>query len=481
MSRLTDILKNAISLRIYSSQHAERLQRELAAKDDGLLDYKTRISQLEAEIKSLRDAAITGEYDSSSGLISLYPPNDRSSDGFNTTRFFKKRNVRMLRSYAEYSVWVRAAIDIYRNVIEQAEWTLGPEDSNRPTNEESKREISNLLKNPNPAGTPYSLIKGQMIEDFLVLGHGAIEKAINRDQTPYQLIPLDAAKIAFVPGWDGTDPTKPRYAQLDSAGSKVLRWFPNSMLMVMVARARTYDPLGLSNVEMLDFCVRALLEGDDYLLNNVLNGSPSGILNLGMGVTKQQVDDFRQQITAAKKSLAIVGGTENSSYIRFTGTEREMRVLDTLPWFVRQVAAIFQLSTASLRLAVDQSRANTEAMFENDQEGPVALLWHIRQTENANIVKPFDIRGTDNLILDYPLMSRRDELQQAEISQIQTGGLGWSKINEARREAGLDPLDLPIAEEVLIDTPAGPVPLSKLNELHFGRQGGADIQSARTD
>jgi len=238
------------------------------------------------------------------------------------------------------------------------------------------------------------------------------------------------------------------------------------MAMVMVNRPRTYDPLGLGHVEMLDFCVRSLLEGDDYLFNNVLTGSANGVLNLGVGVTKQQVDEFRQQLNASKKSLAIIGGVENTSYIKFNGTEAEMRVLDTQIWFVRQIAAIFQLSTAALRLAVDQSRANTEAMLENDQEGPGALLWHVRQAENAALVKPFDVTGHDNLILDYPIMSRADVKQQAEISQIQTANTPWVTINEARRANGQQPIDMRAADEILVQSPNGLVPLSTIESQY---------------
>jgi len=462
MGKLTDMLRNATSLRIITASRAESFEREL-------LDYKQRAETLESENKSLRDAAITGQYDSSSGSISLFPSPYLSNDGPNTTRLFKKRNVRMLRNYAEYSVWVRAAIDIYRNVIEQAEWKLSPADSSQPINNRSFCEIKSLLENPNHTGTPYSTIKGQMIEDYLVLGHGVIEKAVNRDLTPYQLTPIDAARFAFVPGWDGTDPSKPRYAQVDLSGSKVERWFANPMAMVMVNRPRTYDPLGLGHVEMLDFCVRSLLEGDDYLFNNVLTGSANGVLNLGVGVNKQQVDEFRQQLNASKRALAIIGGVENTSYVRFNGTEAEMRVLDTQVWFVRQIAAIFQLSTAALRLAVDQSRANTEAMLENDQEGPGALLWHVRQAENAALVKPFDITGYDNLVLDYPIMSRSDAKQQAEISQIQTANTPWVTINEARRANGQPPIDMRAADEILVQSPGGLIPLSQIEgQYHPG-------------
>ncbi len=75
-------------------------------------------------------------------------------------------------------------------------------------------------------------------------------------------------------------------------------------------------------------------------------------------------------------------------------------------------------------------------------------------------------------MIDYPIMSRRDEKQQADITSTQTGSSAWITTNEARRAAGLPELEMPIANEVLIPAGKTRVPLSTLNEQYFG--GGED-------
>lgn len=389
----------------------------------------------------------------------------RTKDG-NTARLFKKRNVLMLRNYAEYSTNVRSAIDIYRNCIEQAECQIVPADPKKPVNERVKRDIEAMLRRPNESGEPYSEIKGKFIEDFLVIGHGALEKAIRRDTSPYNIFPLDAARVCFTVGWDGTDQGVPRYAELDDLG-QVRRWLPDAMAMSLVNRPRSYDRLGLSHVETLDMAVRALLEGDDHFLQQMIDRTPGGVLDLGEGFTKPQVDQFRAEIQQLRSYFAVMSGGKNAKFVPFNASERDVRMLDKLLYFKRQVAAIFQLPLASLGETVDTSRANTDALLENADKGPGALLWRIRGMEQAQIVERFGPVAEHNCMIDYPVMSRKDEKQQAEVSKTQTGGVGWVSINQAARDAGKPTVDLPIADEIILKTRDGYVPLSALNAQYF--------------
>jgi hypothetical protein len=453
MTKIAEILQNALTL------GAAGKVRELSSQLEKQSQEKT---QLEAELKSLRDLAFAGDsYPTGVGAVGVVRANFGP-----TSRLFKKQHVRMLRSYAEYSVWVRAAINIYRDTVARAEWKLSAFDKTRTMNAAVERKIRELLDEPNEARKPYSQLQEELVEDYLVVGHGAMEIGLRNDATPYSLTSLDAARLAFYRGWDGSDPRMPRYALLDEGYMRPTRYLADPMAMVIVNCPRSYDPLGLSHVELLDLTVRALLEADDFFLREAQNPTKAGALNLGTGVTQPQVDEVRAEMNAVRHALIVMGGTDNAKFIPFNASERELKLLDRCVWFVRQVAAIFQVSTAALRLAVDTSRANTEAMFDNDQEGPAALLWRIREAENASIVRKFGKRAEHNIVLDYPIMSRKDEKRQAEISKIQTGGVPWTSINEARQSAGLEARDEEAASDILIPTPKGPVPLSAI-EAHF--------------
>src|ERR1051325_4400736 len=96
------------------------------------------------ESKSLRDMAFIGEQvETGGGAVGIARTNILP-----TNRLFNKRNVRTLRNYAEYSIWVRAAIDIYRDVAAQAQYALLPADPKKPVNEKVKNEITRLLAKP---------------------------------------------------------------------------------------------------------------------------------------------------------------------------------------------------------------------------------------------------------------------------------------------------------------------------------------------
>ncbi len=447
--RLTTWLRDKVARGLITAVGAEVLARSL--RDEVLA-------------RSLRDMATSGStITTPQGRVAVV----RTDGSDPTTKLFKKQNVRMLRNYAEYSIWVRAALDIYRQIISQAQWTLTPFDPAKPMNQTVEKKVRSLLDSPNEAKDPYSTLQEKFVEDHLVLGHGANELLLRRNTELMGILTRDAATIGFVKGWDGTDPAAPRYALLNASGQPA-QYFHDRQLMVLVNRARSYDDLGLSHVEVLDTTVRALLNGDEYFLRQVTSPSPNGALNLGTGVSQQQVDEVRSQIETIKHKFMVMGGTTDPKFIPFAANEDEMKLLDTQVFFVRQVAAVFQLPTASLALAVDTSRANTEAMLKNSDSGPGALLWRMRELENKRVVAGFGPVEKHNILLDYPIMSKRDERQQAEVTRTSVGGRGWITINEARKQNGQEPIDdMEIADEVLVSVSGGVVPLKVLNDQFF--------------
>ncbi|HEX8564124.1 MAG TPA: phage portal protein [Pyrinomonadaceae bacterium] len=446
MGKFADAFQNLLSVTLHRDEIEPLVfEREAAPAKKAL-------------VKSMRDGALSGEMGNAGvNVVQL------GSIKGETSRLFQKRNVNTLRAYAEYSIWVRAAIDIYRRKVGSARWQVESEDKEKAVSRNVKKRIEELLKNPNQTGETYNSVKGKLIEDYLVLGHGAVELSLLNDLTPYAMTAMDAGRLAFVEGWDGTRPDRPRYAELFASGSKIKRFLADPQVMCLVNRPRSYDPLGLSHVETLDISVRALLEGDDYLLRQLCEPAPNGALNLGEGVTPKQVDETRAQIQATRKAFIVMGGTTGTDYIPFNATAKEMQVLDSQVWFVRQVAAVFQVSTAALRLAVDTSRANTEAMLSNDDEGPAGLLEDLMELESRVIVRRFDYLGKHNLKIDYPIMHRKDEKKQADIAKTQTGGQAWGTLNEARAMTGLPELDSkdhPFANEIIMRQGGKMIPMS---------------------
>ncbi len=412
-------------------------------------------------------------------VIPPAPPKEKSVDmtGFGVTALdlggsnaysdlLRKQNIQLFRNYAKYSVWVRAAIDYYRRMLGRSAFELTPVDSQTKPSRRDKQVKANvelLIRHPNVAGESYGMLKEQVVEDYLVVGHGCMELDLNRDLTVRGMRIIDAAKIGFVKKWDGTDPSQPRFCEYkDANGSIITRYLANEQLFCLINRPQSDTKLGFSHVEALNRAVIALLSGDEWMIKQLLQPMPDSLLNLGEGVNKQQVEEFKYQIQQVRDKLAVIGGTKSAQVIRLSGTAEEMQILDGSEWFVRQVAAIFGISTAKLKLSVDLSRSNGETMMDDDLEMITGELTRIEELETATFIDRYSYMGEINLEFSYPIMQRKDEKEQAGIART-SSGRSFISLNEARIRTGEKPLDQnqdPFADEVIIDTPDGPLPRS---------------------
>ena len=107
----------------------------------------------------------------------------------------------------------------------------------------------------------------------------------------------------------------------------------------------------------------------------------------------------------------------------------------------------------------------------DDLEAIEGDLTRIIELENSVFIDRYRYLGEINLTFSYPIMHRRDERQQAAIARQQTGNQPWASINEARVRTGekpLDPTRFPFADEPLINTKDGPVPMSIWQERIAG-------------
>lgn len=381
------------------------------------------------------------------------------------SNLLRKTNVELLRNYAKYSTWVRAAIDYYRRVLGRSPFEIVPIDqTDKPTRRDKqvKAAVEALLRHPNAADESYGTLKEIAVEDYLVVGHGCIELDLARDLTAIGMRTLDAARIGFVKQWDGTDRSIPRFCEFkDKYSSIVSRYLAHEQVFCLINRPMSDTKLGFSHVEALHRSVLALLSGDELLIKQAIQPIPESVLNMGEGVNKQQVDDFKYQLQQVKDKLAIIGGVKGAQVLRLTATAEEMKILDGQEWFVRQVAAVFGLSTAKLKLSVDTSRANTESMLDDDLEMITGELVRIEELETATYINRYSYQGDVNLEFSYPIMQRKDEKEQAGIAKTQTGQ-PWASINEARARTGEKPYEeneFPYANEPIISMGKGGMPL----------------------
>lgn len=364
-----------------------------------------------------------------------------------------KPNAKTLRAFAGNSTWIRAALEYKREKIGRAQFELIPVDSTTNPKRVDKfvrSEIEKVLNRPNEAEDSYGTLKEQLLEDYYVIGHGCFELDLFNDTTVRGINILDAARLGFNKKWDGKTPGVYRYALFHEKNSnKVERYFANEQIFCLVNRKRSHTKLGLSHIEVLFNIVRALLAGDERLIKQIIQPVSEKLISLGEGVTPKQVEEFKYQLNQVKDKLAVLGNTKDPKVLDLSGSPEQMKILDSCEWFVRQVAAVFNMSTAKLKLSVDTSRANTATMFDDDLEGLEGDLNRIIELENKILIDRYKYLGEINLKFSYPILHRKDETTQARIANIQTKN-AWASTNEARTRTGEKTLDSKWADEILV-------------------------------
>jgi hypothetical protein len=424
---------------------------------DSLIDALTITSGAYPVPKSLTDLSGGGlSVDTQPGVASLEIGLSDERD-----QIFKKRGVRQWRLYSERSWAVRAAIDIHRNFVFLAQPDVTAIDYKKKVDVGVRKEIEDLLTQRMQMGDSYRSIKEQMLEDYFVVGYGAIELLLNNKVQPIDMKVFNADNLGFY-RWDG-DPNKPRYCEINSA-RKAVRKFSDQQMMVMVNRKAANSLTGLSNMEVLNMAIEGLMYGDDHTLTELRAPAPSGALNLGEGIGQDVADKVRSKITnSAKWTFIVMSGAKKPQFIPFK--ERDLKALDKQQWFVRQVCAIFGLPTVALAQKVDTVQSNTDALLQEKAEGLCDTVLRIQEMENMEIVRKYGDPREHNLQIVYPVLGRKNELKQAELLALQLGKeQAWATINEARIASGLDPRPEAAADTILINTSTGLVSLADIPE-----------------
>lgn len=409
--------------------------------------------------KSLRDSALGGI--STMGQLTVVHSGDTSQ------KLFKKQNVQRWRIWSQYSWAVRRAIDIHRNFSMSAVPDVIPIDDKKRIDKGVKKEIEDLLSLRMNSGDSYSEVKEKMLEDYFVISHGLAELWLKKNGQPYNVTALNGAKIAFVTNWDGSRPNMPRYAEVDTTG-KIIRFLGDQHVMSMINRKTSYDLLGLSHLELLETAVQGILAGDEHLLYELKYPTSSGALSLGEGIGPDKAEEVRSKLmSTAKHALIVLTGVKKPEFINFKDP-KDLKRLDKQLWFIREVAATFGLPISVFAQNADQNRSNTSVLLDQMGEGLKDTITRMKYAENSDIVNKYGEASKHNLQIDYPVLSQKDALKQATLTAIQLADQPVATINEGRKANGLEKIDLPIADEILINTSKGIVPLTALNRQLYG-------------
>jgi len=380
-----------------------------------------------------------------------------------------KMSTEQLRRWSRINPWIRAAVNLRRTQISRSKWDIVAVEPGIEPNPKTVSKIKELLRHPNPKGESWRSFIEPVVEDILVLDQGAIEVEKTVGARLSSLNPVaylwnkDAARIAFDTSWDGRDDNKPRYYELDNTGRQIAA-YKNDELIVIIANAVTYSPIGLSPLEVLAETIESDLNAASYNAKSVSQAAPPGILHLGEGVRPDQVDAFKaywEGEVAGKSQIAITGGGKGIQWMPLAATNRDMQFMEWQVYLARKICAVFAVQPQDIGISFDinKSTAETGAAFTYDN-GIVPLCDLIAEYITREVVGRYD---KNHLRFVFTEVGRTAQQAIAEYNKMALGGLPWLRINDALRERGQDGIG-EIGDQILFQTPKGYVPSDRYGE-----------------
>ena len=384
-----------------------------------------------------------------------------------------KSNVQLFRHWAEHSEWVAGAINIRRSQVSSAEWGIEPYDNTKPYSKRMAKAIYDFVSNPNPATDGFRGFIEPVVEDILVLDAGSIELVRNMRGQLMEMWPVNGAEIRVNAMWDGNPDEARYYWYPEGALEQKASWL-NEDFIYIISRPRTYSPVGLSNLETLKLTIEAELYGHEYNRRQVQGAAPDGVMNLGEGVTRDQVREFQaffESEVAGKGAIGFIGGTKGADWINFRNTNREMQFLEWQTYLVRKIAVVFGLSPQDLGITFDVNRSTSETQLQiSEDRGLRPLMQMIQDHITQEVVWDKSFGGrSNNLAFRFTALNLKETTAKANINSLALAGVPWKTVNEARLEDGREPLPDDQYNQLMMVTPTGAVSLDQIpsaREVH---------------
>ena len=384
-----------------------------------------------------------------------------------------KSDVQLFRHWAEHSEWVAGAINIRRSQISSAEWSIEPFDNTKPYSKRLAKRIYDLLQRPNPAVDGFRGFIEPVVEDILTLDAGSIELVRSLRGDLAELWAVDGGEVRVNAMWDG-NPDEPRYYWYPTGVSQQMASWLNDDFIYMVSRPRTYSPVGLSNLETLKLTIEAELYGHEYNRRQVQGAAPDGVMDLGEGITRDQVREFQaffESEVAGKGAIGFIGGTKGAQWIPFRQNNREMQFLEWQTYLVRKIAVVFGLSPQDLGITFDVNRSTAEVQLQTSEDRGLRPLMQMIQDYITNeVVWDTSFGGSaNNLAFKFTALNLKETTAKAKINQLALAGVPWKTVNEARLEDGREPLTEAQYDQLMMVVPTGAVSLDDIpsaREVH---------------
>lgn len=417
----------------------------------------------------LRQSTISPELQRESPTQS-YPQARGNMAGWSTSKDQPQGvpNAFLLRNYADNDEWVRAAVNIRRRQVGNAEIAVTPGDPKRKFDKKIQYGLELILDQPNERRENWSELISSVLEDILVLGRGALSKGMTVDRKPTSLYAEDASTIKIYPGWDG-DPNKPRYLYEEFGTSRKVP-LRNDELIMPILDPATYR-YGLSPVQVLMDTIKADIEATKQALRTMQQKPPPNAFQI-QNASSQQLEAMRDAYDrdiAGQKELFWFGGPSAAIHFPLVFSAKDNQFMEYQEYMVKKIATIFMMSAQYFNMTADINRATSETQKDiTEDTGLIPLLLMLEQYFNRELVADYapvlpygryDLNAV-NLRIIFPMVSEMArQLHAIESMQMASQGLaGLPSVTLNQVLAARGEQEVPGGNTFYVSTANGPIP-----------------------
>jgi len=330
-------------------------------------------------------------------------------------------------------------------------------------------------------GSTRAEYEGKLLDDLLIVGASAINLGYETrgslvDGNPDWARAIDAATIAPLVTPYGFAPGENEYAYEQKIMGVTTASFTRRDLIYsgLPIFARTDSPYYLSGVELLVMVVFTALKSDEWNRTWLTSGTtPDWWIEVPQDMTTTQYEEWREIFnlmmagnSAERHSPHMAPGTVKPGNSR---KDQDFQLFEH--WLRDRTCAIMGVNPASIGHHGDTFKASQENAAESTENRVEMLLqWRKAHYDDLLARKGWPLLECIADLPDGEKASERATRHQIEITTGRT-------INEVRREDGLEPIDDPIADQLLIAS--GVQLLSQLGQQAADAQQATD-QSADT-
>ena len=270
-----------------------------------------------------------------------------------------KPNEYTLRGFARSAIPHRA-ISLIRDGVLAQNWRIVPAKAGDKRSYGTLiHAVENVIKHPNETDD-YRSFWGQVINEALIGDNGAAEVVFTgNSKQPMKLYPVNGFALEYVYG-HFVDPTMPRFVQVINSE----RHYLNDEDIIYIQHNKTADsPYGLSPLEAAFRHLNALVNAQEYAENQASNAVPKNALNLGEGVSKQDLIEYRkyfEEEVFGSGITPILGGTKGASALQIGAEGDAGLFLEWQKHLITIIALCFNIDPKKLGQGSNTDRSTVQ-------------------------------------------------------------------------------------------------------------------------